>query len=62
MEREIMKAKTLDRVELTRQKFGMKKAESAQQGLQECPHCGGKSLRLDGGCMSCISCGWSACG
>ena len=31
-------------------------------GLQECPHCGNKFLRMESGCASCLSCGWSACG
>ena len=30
--------------------------------LKVCPNCGAKFLRLDGGCASCLSCGWSACG
>ena len=61
------KAKTLDRLELTRKKFGMSQKEHVQQeqqeehGLKVCPNCGSKALRLDGGCMSCLSCGWSAC-
>ena len=64
------KAKTLDRLELTRKKFSLsqkKHSEHAQQeqqeehGLQVCPNCGSKALRLDGGCMSCLSCGWPAC-
>ena len=81
------KAKTIDRIELTRRKFGgghgvvdrtqprdginhsrevLTASKSTplndEAGLKECPECGSKSLRLDGGCMSCISCGWSACG
>ena len=85
------KAKTLDRLELTRRKFSqttakdiaeelhkelIEKVERAKWGaiydapknepeehfgLQVCPNCGSKALRLDGGCMSCLSCGWSAC-
>ena len=78
------KAKTIDRLELTRQKFGGKLKASISTGLEQsesftasksqrleqendsglkvCPTCGSKSLKLDGGCMSCLSCGWSACG
>ena len=91
------KAKPIDRIELTRRKFGgghgvvdrtqprdgvnhsrehslgqriinaltesidAERVNKGKQGLQECPECGSKSLRLDGGCMSCLSCGWSAC-
>ena len=69
------KAKPIDRLELTRKKFGAKMKQQEHDyglddippdidihGLKECPVCGSKSLRLDGGCMSCLSCGWSACG
>ena len=60
------KAKPIDRLELTRRKFANKyhaeNIASADEGLKICPVCGLKSLRLDGGCMSCLSCGWSACG
>ena len=69
-----MKAKPIDRLELTRRKFSnvnnndqdlpnQENQENQElQGLQECPMCKNKSLKLDGGCMSCLSCGWSACG
>ena len=63
------KAKTLDRLELTRKKFGrihgVKHSHheaTDDSGLKVCPNCGAMSLRLDGGCMSCLACGWSACG
>ena len=56
------KAKTLDRLELTRRKFSRTQQQQQEEhGLQICPNCGSKALRLDGGCMSCLSCGWSAC-
>ena len=62
-----MKAKTIDRLELTRKKFAAKLNEEVPPDidihtLKECPMCGSLSLRLDGGCMSCLSCCWSACG
>jgi ribosomal protein L32 len=28
--------------------------------LEKCPECGEKLVR-DGGCMTCLSCGWNAC-
>ena len=56
------KAKTLDRLELTRRKFSRTQQQQQEEhGLKVCPNCGSKALRLDGGCMSCLSCGWSAC-
>lgn len=36
-------------------------SQQVEHGLEVCPHCGSKALRLDSGCMSCLSCGWSAC-
>ena len=62
-----MKAKTIDRLQLTKKKFAalnknnLDKDEQAI-GLGICPNCGATGLRRDGGCMSCLSCGWSACG
>ena len=58
------KAKTIDRLELTRKKFSHlnHSHDPHSDGIKQCPHCGSKSLRLDGGCMSCLSCGWSSCG
>ena len=35
--------------------------QDTNHGLQICPNCGSKALRLDGGCSSCLACGWSAC-
>lgn len=66
------KARTLDPLEQTLKRFPhLRKHKEQQQhnseqtndnGLKICPNCGSKSLRLDGGCRSCLSCGWSACG
>lgn len=28
---------------------------------RDCPSCGSGRVRLDGGCPSCMSCGWSRC-
>ena len=64
-----MKAKSIDRLEFTRKKFSKSTVISDSppsdidiHNLKTCPMCGSLSLRLDGGCMSCLSCGWSACG
>ena len=67
--------KKLDPLEMTLKRFPhLRKHKQEQQpqqpqqeqqdtnhGLQVCPNCGAKALRLDGGCMSCLSCCWSAC-
>ncbi len=69
--------KQLDPLEMTLKRFPhlrkhnqvpQTKPEPEQQpqqdnnhGLQVCPNCGAKALRLDGGCSSCLACGWSAC-
>ena len=69
-----MKAKSIDRLALTRQKFGAKMYgdevnPSKSTGLNEhregysiCPNCGQETLIHEDGCMHCRSCGWSACG
>ena len=62
-----MKAKSIDRLALTREKFGEKmygdKVESKhREGYSECPMCGREALRHDGGCVMCEHCGWSKCG
>lgn len=64
-----MKAKSIDRLALTRQKFGAKmyKDEAApkgqhREGYSTCPSCGQETLIHEDGCMHCRSCGWSACG
>ena len=64
-----MKAKSIDRLALTREKFGAKmygdspaKSEQHRQGYSPCPMCGREALRHDGGCVMCEHCGWSRCG
>lgn len=62
------KAKTLDRVALTRAKFGAKMygdrpdVNEHRQGYSMCPSCGQETLIHEDGCKHCRSCGWSACG
>ena len=29
--------------------------------IEECPECGSKKLARQGGCNTCLECGWSAC-
>ena len=64
-----MKAKRIDRVELTRQKFGAKMYGSRQtsqaehrEGYSICPFCRLETLRHDGSCTMCENCGYSKCG
>ena len=72
-----MKAKPIDRLALTREKFGAKmygnnnypktpenypKTSEHQEGYSTCPNCGQETLIHEDGCMHCRSCGWSACG
>ena len=62
-----MKAKTIDRLALTRQNFGAKMygdkhTTQHREGYSTCPHCGQETLIHEDGCMHCRSCGWSACG
>lgn len=61
------KAKTIDRLELTRKKFGLKPHEHHEEhsntfGLSTCPNCEQFTLRHEGACDYCPSCGWSSCG
>lgn len=68
------KAKTLDRLELTRRKMQMRTTrnhsvdvnemikDANHQGYDKCPKCGAMSLIHEGGCEHCISCGYDACG
>ena len=56
------KAKTIDRLELTRQKFGGRPSNEHREGYSTCPNCGQETLIHEDGCMHCRSCGWSACG
>ena len=68
------KAKTIDRLELTRKKFSKSHNETqteAQEqqelheehyGLSICPDCGQMTLIHDGGCEHCSNCTYSRCG
>lgn len=56
------KAKPIDRLELTRQKFGGRPRNEHREGYSTCPNCGQETLIHEDGCMHCRSCGWSACG
>ncbi len=56
------KAKPIDRLELTRQKFVGKLKPEHRKGYSTCPNCGQETLIHEDGCMHCRSCGWSACG
>lgn len=72
------KAKTLDRIELTRRKMAfqemIKHADevTAAHGAEEhqeqrlhgdiCPFCGRNTLIHESGCVKCIACHWSKCG
>lgn len=70
------KAKTIDRLQLTKEKFGKlnnEKAHSINIDVSElppepdihgdtCPHCGQNTLIHESGCVKSPSCGWSACG
>ena len=40
--------------------IGEEKADIEQMDI--CPECGGRSLVHEGGCVSCVSCGYSKCG
>lgn len=69
-----MKAKTIDRLALTRQKFGAKMygdevnppkslgLDGHREDYSICPSCGQETLIHEDSCMHCRSCGWSACG
>ena len=68
-ESKCMKAKTIDRLALTRQKFGAKmygdKPDTQtehREGYSKCPNCGQETLRHDGSCTLCENCGYSKCG
>ena len=68
------KAKTIDRLELTRKKFAKqlglddaqheapKNEHEEHFGVSTCPMCEQLTLIHEGGCSRCPSCGWSACG
>ena len=61
-----MKAKMIDRLALTRQKFphmyGNETLKVHREGYSTCPNCGLETLIHEDSCMHCRSCGWSACG
>ena len=63
-----MEAKSIDRLALTREKFGAKMygdtqpQEQHRQGYSICPNCGLETLRHDGSCTMCENCGYSKCG
>lgn len=70
-----MRAKSIDRLALTRAKFGAKMygdepvkgsnstpLEQHREGYSTCPSCGQETLIHEDGCKHCRSCGWSACG
>ena len=65
------KAKPIDRLALTRSKFGAKMygdplaltpEPEHRAGYSKCPSCGQETLIHEDGCKHCRSCGWSACG
>ena len=74
----MMKAKTLDRLELTRRKMAFREAmknanevpaypgaeETQEQELHGdlCPVCGRNTLIHESGCVKCFACNWSKCG
>lgn len=31
------------------------------EGMEECPDCGEKAVKREGGCAQCTECSWSAC-
>ena len=64
-----MKAKTIDRLALTRKNFGAKMygdkpatQTEHREGYSICPNCGLDTLRHDGSCVMCENCGYSKCG
>ena len=68
------KAKSIDRLELTRRKMAFREAmkhahevpafPGAEEHLEDeaniCPVCGGEVIRWEG-CYRCKNCGWSKC-
>ncbi|MBQ4401278.1 MAG: hypothetical protein II832_03845 [Synergistaceae bacterium] len=63
-----MKAKTIDRLQLTRDKFRHLNIDTSDLPQEPnihgnmCPNCGQNTLIHESGCVKCPSCGWSACG
>ena len=66
------KAKTIDRLELTRKKFSKVQGITLYDGIENfpdtgihgdiCPNCGQKMLLHESSCVRCLACKWSACG
>ena len=67
------KCRMIDRLELTRKNTRLLKKNDALKAenlnaREEAPHgdicpkCGQKTLHFMEGCMTCVACGWSACG
>ena len=66
------KAKTIDRLELTRKKFSAMKDVAPAPGAEDfpepdtsgdvCPMCGHHNLIHESGCVKCTYCSWSKCG
>ena len=60
-----MKAKTIDRLELTKKKFGKSFEDLPPEPDihgDVCPNCGANKLIHESGCVKCLNCSWSACG
>ena len=67
------KCRTIDRLELTRKNSRLLRNNDAPQAKAPetpepehhgglCPKCGQNTLHFMEGCMTCVACGWSACG
>ena len=60
------KAKTIDRIELTRKKMQVREAKKDLEKKTDineaykCPNCGGEMIPSEG-CQRCKKCGWSKC-
>ena len=62
------KAKTIDRIELTKKKMqaskafvtGLKLEKKQENEAYKCPNCGGEMIPSEG-CQRCKKCGWSKC-
>ena len=62
-----MKAKTIDRLQLTKQKFSRIQVPEDLPPEPDihgdiCPNCGAHKLIHESGCVKCLNCSWSACG
>ncbi len=65
------RAKPIDRIEFTKRKMqglnplsmeAKTPVDNHAIGLSVCPECGQKTLRHEGGCDICSTCGFSSCG